>query len=457
MGGVGMLSINEENFITLYESDAERAEQAIRRIIRGPDTMRALGLCLLLKERGHIDAAKRNLKLLQSSHPAEAAISFELGLMILGHDPTAAEDEFLRALKIVPDFVSAFRCLAISYLYSNRIEKFFSLLNSYEETTNLNFGVISELAGMYLYLLHLPRSPTNSENLFANSIGFGVADARVDYSLTAVVEALENSEPFALVRYGDGEGALWQAPVEEERINFLGYRRQRMYFCNRWFGEDYGKIRYQVDDIGLQTAKLLPIADIIGAPTVTWIKHEGISGNIQTFRCCVNAARAARLAKVPEARTSIHFDLLDAGGLAEIIKFGRPVCVITSHRSIAPLIEDRFPNQPEVEQIIVPPAHSDLQITNYVLSSRIYRVIDEILIAAKGMDRNRIFLVGAGYVGKLICLKLKELGFLAVDIGSVFDLILKFETRPSFSIYDPDKSFHGGVSFVQPRPLLVTH
>ena len=448
-----MIDIDDKAFIALYTTDSEEAEHVIRRVIRGPDTMRALSLCLMLKEQGHIDAAKRNLKLLQASHPEEPAISFELGVLLFERDPDAAKAELSRALKIAPDFVSAFRCLALLHLYNNSIESFFGLLDRYEESSNLTLSVVSDLARFYSYLISLPSSPKPSDNPFINALGFGVTEATVDYSFSAVLQALSNAEPFALVRYGDGEGALWRAPMEEERLNFPEYRRQRMYFSTRWFGEDYGKIRNIVDGIGLETAKLLPTADVIGAPTVAWIKHEGISCNLQTFACCVNAARAARTAKVPKARTSVHFDLLDSGGLSEIINFGRPVCLVTSHRAMAPLIEHRFPNQREVEQIIIPPAHSDLHITKYILSDRSYCVVDSVLHAAKSVDRDHIVLVGAGYVGKLVCLKLKELGFLAIDVGSVFDLILNLSTRPNFSMYNPDKSFGAGVSFLQPKPL----
>jgi len=431
----------------------EAGEAQLRRIIRGDDVMHALSLCLTLKERGHPVIAKRNLVLLQASHPGEPAVSYELAVLLARDEPARAEAAFLRALKLAPSFDAAFRGLAVLYLASGRNDEFHRLIEAQSRTGAVPFASLSELARFYAYLERLPPAPTPAANAYATALGHGVRTALVGVSFVAALTAVQESKPFALVRLGDGEGAMWRFTRDEELANFAASWGYREHFTQRWYGQAYGEIRERLDTIRDQIGGLLPTADIVAAPTADWIAHEGAGGRIGTFVCCVNAARAARAAKAPQARTSVHYDLLDSGGLAQIVRAAPRVCLITSHRAMAPLMEARFPSLGEVELIVVPPAFSDLAVTGHPIGHRLYEVVEQVIEVAETLGRDHLVLVGAGFVGKLLCLRLKEVGFAALDVGSVFDLVLGLPTRPNFDLYDPRQTFREDVVFTEPRPL----
>ena len=252
-----------------------------------------------------------------------------------------------------------------------------------------------------------------------------------------VRQALYDEQPFALTRFGDGEGAFLTDSKESNSEKQL-HDRHRRYFLRRWYGDDS-----LIDDINFDAYRVslldkLSMIDIIGLPERSWVEHERKLRNIDTVTNCIRAVAATcRYASHSAAtNTSIHIDLEYRGLITRLITEAHNIVLVTSHADLARRLRlaTGLRGGREINSILIPPAASDLVHTGYSLKSsdffsRHSEIKDQIVQLVKP---GALVLISAGFLGKGYCLDAKSSGGVALDIGSVSDLWMGFATRPNF-------------------------
>ena len=246
----------------------------------------------------------------------------------------------------------------------------------------------------------------------------------------AVIAAMSDQRPFALVRLGDGEGAL----LAPERMADL-FREHRAHFLRRWYGTPELADDPTFLALASKLSDRLEEVDILGIPERTWLLYERDHGNVRTFMCCL----ALVLTSGPYARdklvcnTSVHIDLAYRHLLDGIIRMAPRIILVTSHADLALRLAAHL-DVPPIETLLIPPAHSDLSETGYAAGlSHIDDAYAPTMAAlAERAGPGTLVLVGAGFLGKLYCLEAKRSGAVALDLGSVVDLWMGYRTRPNF-------------------------
>jgi hypothetical protein len=259
-----------------------------------------------------------------------------------------------------------------------------------------------------------------------------------DMVFRIIQQALYDGKPFAMVRFGDGEGAFLDG-VSQSRAEQALHDRHKRYFLKRWFGDDLLLGDLAFEKYMKSLVGRLDQIDVIGLPEYSWFEHERNGRNVSTVTNCMRAVSAtcryAQSAVV--TNTSIHIDLEYRGMLSKLISLARDVVLVTSHKSLEARLRTNLghENKANLRTILIPPAASDLAETGYSLAksdffSRHAQIRAEI---ATSVDDATLVLVSAGFLGKEFCLDVKSEGGIALDIGSVTDLWMGFQTRPNFA------------------------
>ncbi|MBO0905779.1 hypothetical protein [Jiella sonneratiae] len=253
-----------------------------------------------------------------------------------------------------------------------------------------------------------------------------------------IQNAVQNSTPFAMIRFGDGEGTwLHRSTRDEVRYSAL-YERNRQEFWNVWFGADQAS-----EQDGFYTAladlrHLARTADIIGAPSINWIRHEyeiaslrGVPGTLNALRCALEV-KSRQTALYSE---SLHYQLESSGFLRELLKSQTRIGVMSCHPAIVDFMKTEFglkdvyyypiPGEPSRRHL-----HGDATITGRHFPEYFRKNMS--LITQNDRQRGQIVLVGGGILGKLYALRLKQAGAIALDIGSLADKWMGKKTRPGF-------------------------
>ena len=444
--------ISKTDFIDYFRSFiADENTNSIDKIFdvyaksKNPDFITMLTCALMAKESViHRDVSINLLWRTMSLFPDEPAVYYELAVALNDDNLELRIRLLQQAIKISPDFNNAIKSVSAAYLMAGHL---FCAADEADTNRERTTQIDKDWIGTGLNYLRCLEPTAPLEKLVDSAISAVTNQPKstIEDISDVLIATANRHKPFALVRLGDGEGAIANFSDEEEIRNADLYKINREYFSNRWFGQPYEITERPLRKIYNALESNLHDADIIGYPDENWIKHELLMGNLQTFSCCLNAARlgsaCAARGSALSTRTSIHFDLLGRGVLAELLEIRKKVAFISSHMQLPVYLTNRFPRVEVVHSFRLPPAHSDLPITGYSIINRAYDVMPVIADSFNNIDRKAVVLVGAGFVGKAICIKLKSMGFMVIDVGSIFDHMMGFSTRPNFSHYDLDTCF----------------
>ena len=223
---------------------------------------------------------------------------------------------------------------------------------------------------------------------------------------------MERRESGSIIRLGDGEGA------------FLGYktitnRRDVDEYLLRWLRTksiDEVDVLYLVD--ALKSA--VRSADIVGLPRGKQLAHRiyrAVPEAIEAFELMSNAALSTHAALHrllqhallfrPLLQNAAFLGLISCRGIADELQ---RIFDIDETRWYGVKGEDvtRFTDATE-------DAPGDVETVHY--PDGYYELRDTLQVPFPGA----LFLVGAGAFGKIYCQWIKELGGVAIDIGSLFD------------------------------------
>lgn len=262
----------------------------------------------------------------------------------------------------------------------------------------------------------------------------------VDRALSAIAD----SAPFSLIRLGDGEAVvlsvgenLWLQDLAylhghwgAERVSLGSIELVRNDLIEAVAGADIVGVRDDIVDVAAPSGLL----ESTGAD----LRKNVIDAfNLRPDEVArLSTIGARRLALLQRAITDfewdkgqsfcsawVHWDLLETGGLAALVREAPRVALVTSRPQLETLVARTF--DIEVISVIVPDKFVDAPQPGAHVPDRYQDIRPEL-----SFPKGTLVLVGAGIPGKAYCQWAKEAGCIAVDVGSVFDAWIGKPSRP---------------------------
>jgi hypothetical protein len=256
-----------------------------------------------------------------------------------------------------------------------------------------------------------------------------------------IIAAAEVGEPFALIRLGDGEGAwLPRDNTDEARFAHL-YEANRRGILKVWFASDALYNSRSFVALGRRLAEILPRTDVIGLPSSLRIAHEyrllsirGIPGSVDIMRGL--AARLESAAPGSYCGQDIHLDLHINGFFRELLSTPFTFGVISCHPDLGYRLATSLGAR-VVRMIIVPEEKGFSQVAGVSgMSEPHYPLVFQRIVERLRREAQQatIWLIAAGYLGKVYCDEVREAGGIALDVGSVVDGWCGKLTRPTLPL-----------------------
>lgn len=261
---------------------------------------------------------------------------------------------------------------------------------------------------------------------------------------SSIIQAIQNKKPFSLIRLGDGEGSF--LPYREDLKGFQE-EDQRISQQIWWGNKNIDEIEWS--KITNSYTKALQEADILGVP--------GPMRCIKTFlniapNLPISTSEARGLFAIfnfvdrnwdfttPKGKSSrfplltschIHSHLTDWNLWDIILNEVFDCSVISCHEELVPLLKKKY--QIDVQNFYKIPSeykyaqlfgHSEQKETPHY-PDRFEQISKNISVKYPG----EVFIVAAGFLGKIYCNIIKQKGGIALDAGSAVDYWLDYKTR----------------------------
>ena len=226
-----------------------------------------------------------------------------------------------------------------------------------------------------------------------------------DQFYSEIESVLKNPRPFAHIRFGDGEGIVMGYPehTPENRA------RQRW---TKWIGQN----NIEMKSFAKMIRESVKAADIVGTPCK---RHQIVNQDWRNVKIFMD--RYGLLANDKKTCCMDCTIELQKRGLYKTLLSGRKKIYYISCRDVTNELKEKF-NIEYVKGFHLPPQHTPFKgkvLTNDSHYPYMYNFIKAWLEIHD--LRNKVWLVGAGGLGKIYCTWIKEAGGIALDIGSIFD------------------------------------
>ena len=244
-------------------------------------------------------------------------------------------------------------------------------------------------------------------------------------------EVIKRHTPFSMIRVGDGEGRLLAYPwllseleTSEETVTYM-FGRRSLEIMQQNFGAR--GLRQGISTLQRLMINAISNADCLGLPAPVHFERylaqpEGPSK--ESLRNGVLGMAGALLAgskhfeHVPSERfyDTFIFKAVHRHRLFDTFLWGIEFLGLVSHTDFSIQISQRFKIS-NVLHVRVP-GHQTFMPSAEVHFPECYElIVRRLVVPFKGA----VFLVAAGYLGKVYCSVIKSRGGVAIDIGSVFD------------------------------------
>ena len=266
-----------------------------------------------------------------------------------------------------------------------------------------------------------------------------ISKAQCRKFIVLVRDSLANGRNFSFIRVGDGESScLVYEPSLSDFAQADTGERERL-----WWGAELGASDRA--RISRQISSAIWNADCLGVPTVARILRDvrlseddelgasrvgrGLRSILYTFE---NAERFD--SREPKLRqfTSCHLhqDLARWDLYPELFEASREVVLISCHPGLAEVVRQRFGVR-VVGDIVVPPRFASIPLLRHrpQPSRFLPEIVEEVAEQLGELPRNRLVLVGAGYLGKWLVEQARMRGGVALDLGSILDQWVGVSTR----------------------------
>ena len=228
--------------------------------------------------------------------------------------------------------------------------------------------------------------------------------------LSYILSKIEKKEPMSLLRLGDAEGRFLGYP---EFVKKEGAGGDRLDFVLQL---ELGRTDFSCDELkalSVQMRQAVINADIIGLPRVKQCEKD------IAYRYVFEAIDRFGLLRsdVMRCDAAIHRYLQFGLFYQYLLQDKKFVGVITGRSELGSIVKKIFKVE-EVRSYLIPAeAIHPGELGGEHFPDRFYSLKQELVVPYQGA----VFLVGAGYLGKIYCQWIKQKGGIAIDIGSICD------------------------------------
>ena len=254
--------------------------------------------------------------------------------------------------------------------------------------------------------------------------------------------ALDVGKPYLMLRLGDGEGACIRLNAADESANRDYYRANREEFATIWFKDtavlDDPEFSAAIDAFNAAIRQ----ADAIGGSAYeaaikveySHASRRGIAWVVNVMRKMLALAESEPewATRVPVFSLVVHYDLLQTGALARLLRNRHHVGVISCHDELPHALAKTYDIE-HVEFIKTPGEQihaatlGNAAVAGRHWPDRYREICDELDLPVK--REGQLWLVAAGILGKIYAGRLKTQGAVVIDIGAVADLWMGRNTR----------------------------
>jgi hypothetical protein len=351
--------------------------------------------------------------------------------------------QFLRSLYGKPDYrIAAVRLSRIIFVYFPRAG------SPAGDKTGRDFGErflkMLERSAVSPEPKSILRRVVALERALASSVPMALFDTDISRDqclrfVGLVHDRLASGTGFSFIRVGDGESSClaYERHLSQfEEVDIA--ERERAWWGAELAPSDRARISGQV-------SSAIWNADCVGIPTVSRILRDvklseddqlgggrtgrGLRSIIHTFE---NGAHAGVRQSARQCFTSCHLhqDLSRWNLYPQLFKRSGEVVLISCHPELAATVQQRFGVR-VAGNILVPPRFATIPLLRQkpAISGALPEVMEGVAEELGDLPRNRLVLVGAGYLGKRLVDLAKQRGGVALDLGSIFDHWIGINTR----------------------------
>ncbi|WP_293103905.1 tetratricopeptide repeat protein [Moorena sp. SIO3I6] len=269
------------------------------------------------------------------------------------------------------------------------------------------------------------------------------------YELTVkILDHIKNKIPLSLIRLGDGEGTFLD--YDETFKDFQERDRDVAKKC--WWG-DVNLSGYDCKNLSDNLKISIKNADILGIPEYylffiflssnsieKQLLEKNNGGGCRGLTAIINTLIDPKFYQEQDSYQLSHQTLtscyihqdLEVWGLYRLILNHLTECsVISCHEGISEVLMEKY--GVTVKRLYQIPSESNYsQLFNYKDQENYHhypyyfqKISSELTVSYPG----EVFLVAAGFLGKIYCNSIKNLGGIALDVGSIVDYWLNYSTR----------------------------
>ncbi len=258
-----------------------------------------------------------------------------------------------------------------------------------------------------------------------------------------IVDAIDNKRPLSLIRLGDGEGRFMPCSATELQALLA---TDRLLAAKTWWGQPEAATSVS-DDLSHMLCAATQSADIIGIPDLPRFIRDASTG-LQDPNTAVSASARGMyvafdyvskkiLQSIDQARTTplvtschIHEALEFWALWPALLRHMKEVSLITCHPQLADKLQTNFGTATK-QLLHIPTEHRYADLFGYAATHEPHypNVFQPIMTKLATVTAGQVWLVAAGALGKAYCHRIRELGGIAIDVGSIADHWCGYSTR----------------------------
>lgn len=306
-------------------------------------------------------------------------------------------------------------------------------------------NVESEEINYKFYAAIFSSAQKNSSEFLKEYISYGMENTGRFFSLENRLElatslsakqlhrtiesAIVENKPFCFLRLGDGEGAILQGLVQDNPEGFKKINRKK--FLNRWFGSASIEVEDKVESISIELKSRLDEADVLGCPQWGWISSLRKKNQLQPLFNAIEATIPALNSGRALTDVGICLFMEQERLLVDLVRKAGSFSMITSRPELPVKLAEVTGAKIKSIYLIPPPASDpDVREGEMVRGAHLFDCFDKLRANLAACDGKGLFLISAGFLGKIYALDIKKQGGVAIDIGHVADRWIGYDSRP---------------------------
>jgi tetratricopeptide (TPR) repeat protein len=248
--------------------------------------------------------------------------------------------------------------------------------------------------------------------------------------LRAVIVA---ARPFSLIRLGDGEARFLIYMLAELRPGLEPVEAAAIgdVIWENWFGQPITSVAsLQLSETLAQLRSAVVNADVLGVTDASRMAGDtGHFGYMAAQEVWLRALPLPAETRFTDAFAHHHLQKLSPylGDLLQGLDF---LGVVSPHPELAAHLQQRFNISRAVSHNLAGegrlPTHRAARDVEPTYPQAHNRILDEL----RPPRRGAVYLVAAGLLGKIHCDRIRQLGGIALDVGSIVDAWMGYNTRP---------------------------